>query len=136
MVFHFLRRYTFAACMVAYMAAIAGLHLLGLFPRAGIYDVARLIGVSQVALEGRVLDYPVIRWNQTRFVLEGRASPLTAFEGRTAVTLNFADDGLAPGDTLRVRGWLSAPRPSSPTRDFDEQGYWATKKVFSMLKVW
>jgi len=131
-----LKRYAFAWCIIAYMATIVILHLCGFFPRAGIYDLSRLAGTSQVALEGWVMDSPVIRWNQTRFLFKGRALPLKAFEGWAVVTLAFADDSLAPGDRIRVRGWLSRPRPASITRDFDEQGYWATRGVFSMLKGW
>ena len=82
------------------------------------------------------MDSPVIRWNQTRFLVKGRAFPLEAFEGQAVVTLAFPDEDLAPGDRVRMRGWLSRPRPVSMTRDFDEQGYWATRGVFSMLKVW
>src|ERR1019366_3297551 len=83
-----------------------------------------------------VMDSPVIRWKQTRFLFEGRGRPLRAFEGRAVVTLAFPDETLAPGDIIHVRGWLSSPRPASLTRDFDEQGYWATRRVFSLLKVW
>ena len=107
-----------------------------LFPRSGIYDVSRLIGASQVTIEGKVLDAPVIRWNQTRFLLQGRVVSPSAFEGRVLVTLAFPDEDLSPGDVIRVRGWLSATRPPSASREFDEQGYWATRCVFSMLKVW
>jgi len=132
----FLFRYAFAACILTYMGGIIALHLLGLFPRAGFYDPSRLIGSSVVILVGRVEDAPVIRWNQTRFLFSGHAEPMTVFRGKVVVTLNFVDENLAPGDRLRVRGWLSSPRPASPGRDFDEQGYWATRGVFSMLKVW
>jgi ComEC/Rec2-related protein len=133
---NYLIRYALAVCVLSYMAGIVIFHLLGLFPRSGIYDVSRLIGSSQVTVEGRVLDTPIIRWNQTRFLIQGRAFPLRAFEGKTLVTLAFPDEDLAPGDIIGVRGWLSAPRPPSAARDFDEQGYWASKRVFSMLKVW
>ncbi len=80
------------------------------------------------------MEAPVIRWNQTRFLFSGHASPFTAFHGKSVVTLNFINEDLAPGDLIRVRGWLSSPRPASPGRDFDEQNYWATRRVFSMLK--
>src|ERR1039458_9245117 len=106
-----LKRYAFAVCILAYMTGIVILHLLGLFPRAGIYDLSRLVGTSQVTLEGSVMDSPVIRWKQTRFLFEGRGRPLRAFEGRSVVTLAFPDETLAPGDTICVRGWLSSPRP-------------------------
>jgi len=129
-------RYALAWCVMGYMAMIVLLHGLGLFPRAGIYDLSRLIGNSVVTLEGRVVDSPVIRWNQTRFLFSGQADPMAAFHGKVVVTLNFVDEDLAPGDRIRVRGWLSSPRPPSMTRDFDEQSYWATHGVFSMLKVW
>ena len=66
-----LKRYALAWCVLAYMSGIVGLHLLGLFPRAGIYDLSRLVGTSQVTLEGQVMDSPVIRWNQTRFLMRG-----------------------------------------------------------------
>src|SRR5438093_1381673 len=131
-----MRRYALPWCVVGYMVGIGVLHLAGLFPRPGIYDLSRLIGTSQVSLEGRVLDSPIIRWNQTRFLLIGCALPFGAFEGITLVTLSFEDPRLAPGDKIRVRGWLSAPRPPSRSREFDERSYWATRKVFSMLKVW
>src|ERR1035438_6832957 len=108
-----LKRYAFAACILAYMAGIVILHLLGLFPRAGIYDLSRLVGTSQVTVEGRVLDSPVIRWNQTRFLFSGKADPMQAFQGKAVVTLNFIDEKLAPGDRIRIRGWLSSPRPAS-----------------------
>ena len=131
-----LSRYAFAVCILVFMAAIIVLHLFGLFPRAGLYDLSRLIGASQVTLEGRVLDSPVIRWNQTRFLLEGHALPLGAFNGRVLVTLTFPEESLAPGDHIRIRGWLSATRPPTASREFDEQSYWATRRVFCMLKVW
>ena len=131
-----LKRYALACFVLGYMAAILILHFLGLFPRPGIYDVSRLIGASQVAIEGKVLDAPVIRWDQTRFLLQGHAVTQSAFKGRVLVTLAFPDEELAPGDSIRVRGWLSATRPPSASREFDEQGYWATRRVFSMLKVW
>ncbi len=118
------------------MAGIVLLHQAGLFPRPGLYDLSRLIGSSQVVLEGRVLDAPIIRWNQTRFLLEGRATPLSAFQGRTLVTLTFPDERLAPGDVIRIRAWPSAPRPPTAKREFDERSYWASRKVFSLLKVW
>jgi ComEC/Rec2-related protein len=131
-----LKRYALAWCVIIYMMVIVLLHLFGLFPRAGIYDLSRLVGSSLVTLEGRVMEAPVIRWNQTRFLFNGHSCPLTAFQGKSVVTLNFIDEDLAPGDLIRVRGWLSSPRPASPGRDFDEQNYWATRRVFSMLKVW
>lgn len=131
-----MKRYALACCVLAYMGGIVVLHLAGLFPRPALYDLSRLIGSSQVVLEGRVLDSPILRWNQTRFLFEAKALPLEAFHGRTLVTLTFPDEELAPGDVIHVRGWLSAPRPQALGRDFDEQGYWATRCVFSMLKVW
>ena len=131
-----LQRYALAWCILAYMTGIVILHFFGLFPRAGIYDLSRLVGTSQVTIEGQVMGSPVIRWNQTRFLFKGCALPLKAFEGLAVVTLAFPNEDLAPGDRIRVRGWLSRPRPSSITRDFDEQGYWASRGVFSMLKVW
>jgi competence protein ComEC len=131
-----LKRYALACCVLAYMAGIVVLHLAGLFPRPGLYDLSRLLGSSQIVIEGRVLDAPIIRWNQTRFLLEGKATTLSAFHGKTLVTLTFPDEDLAPGDVIRVRGWPSAPRPATVMRDFDERGYWASRQVFSMLKVW
>ena len=135
-VFHFFRRYALAVCVILYMTTILILHLLGLFPRPGIYDLARLEGSSQVIIEGKVLDSPVIRWSQTRFLMAGCASPLGAFRGKTLVTLAFPDEDLGPGDRIRVRGWMAEPKLPSPRSDFDERGYWATRGVFSMLKVW
>jgi len=131
-----LKRYALACCVLGYMATIFILHALGLFPRPGVYDLSRLIGSSQTMIEGTVLDAPIIRWNQTRFVLEGHVIPFGAFKGRVLVTLTFPDEELAPGDRIQVRGWLSAPRSPSPGHDFDERGYWATRRVFTMLKVW
>src|SRR5438046_101021 len=131
-----IRRYALLWVIGIYMAAIVVLHLLGLFPRPGIYDLSRLIGASQTTIEGRVLDAPVIRWDQTRFLIQGCARPLEAFCGQALVTLTFPLEDLAPGDVVRLRGWLSAPRGPSARRDFDEKGYWATRCVFSMLKVW
>src|SRR5690242_15899899 len=105
-----LKRYALVCIIAAYMAAIFLLSFTGRFPRPGLYDVSRLIGVSQVVMEGRIADAPVIRWDQTQFVLQGRTSPQAAFEGKVAVTLAFPDEELAPGDTVRLRGWLSKPR--------------------------
>ncbi len=130
------KRYALACCVLGYMATILIFHFLGLFPRPGLYDLSHLVGTSQMTLEGKILDSPVIRWNQTRFLMVGRAFPFEAFQGKALVTLTFPDQELAPGDTIRVRGWLSEPRPPSRGRDFDERGYWATRGVFSMLKVW
>ncbi len=118
------------------MAGIIVLHVLGLFPRPGFYDVSRLVGGSQVALEGRVLDSPVIRWEQTRFLMQATASPLGAFHGRVLVTVAFPEEDLAPGDALCLRGWLSVPRAPSRGREFDERGYWASRRVYAIVKVW
>ena len=131
-----LKRYALVCCVLVYMAGIVVLHLLGLFPRPGLYDLSRLIGSSQTTMEGHVLDSPTLRWNQTRFLAEAKASPQDAFGGKVLVTLAFPMENLAPGDRIRLRGWLSAPRLPTVGRDFDERRYWATKKVYSMLKVW
>src|ERR1035438_9821425 len=98
MIIDLVRRYAFAVCIIVYMAGIIILHLMGIFPRAGIYDLSCLVGTSQVTVEGRIMDSPVIRWNQTRFLFEGTARPLGAFGGRAVVTLTFPDASLAPGD--------------------------------------
>src|SRR5256885_13105561 len=131
-----LKRYALACCVLVYMGGIIVLHVIGLFPRPGLYDLSRLIGGSQVALEGRALDSPIIRWNQTRFLVQGTASPLGAFHGRVLVTLAFPAEELSPGDVVCLRGWLSAPRPPSRGREFDERGYWASRRVYAMMKVW
>src|SRR5947209_7745936 len=133
---HHLSRYALAVCVLAYMAGIFLLHAIGLFPRPGLYDLSRLIGSSQVILAGRVLNSPLIRWNQTRFLIQAEAFPQDALKGRALVTLAFADETLAPGDLIRLRGWLSTPRMPSLAREFDERGSWASRRVFSMLKVW
>jgi len=103
-----LKRYAFAACVIAYMAAILLLHALGLFPRAGIYDLSRLVGSAVVTLEGRVVDAPTLRWNQTRFLFEGRPAPW-GFCREVRHHAEFPEPDLAPGDRIRVRGWLSVP---------------------------
>lgn len=131
-----LKRYALAVGVLSAAVVLFVGHGMGLFPRPGLYDVSRLIGASLVQLEGTVLDFPSLRWGQTRFLLEGSAQPLRAFQGRTIVTLAFRCEDLAPGDRIRVRGWLSAPREPSLSRDFNERRYWAGRRVFSMLKVW
>jgi competence protein ComEC len=130
------KRYAFACGVLLYMASIIGLHLIGRFPRPGLYDLSRLAGGSVATIKGRVIDSPVIRWGQTRFVLTGKAQPMGGFQGKMCVTLAFPDETLAPGDELVLRGWLSTPRPSGPRRLFDERGYWAGRQVYSLLKVW
>ena len=120
------------------MSGIVLLHFLGLFPRAGIYDLSRLVGTSQATLEGYVVDSPVIRWNQTRFIFKGCALPLRAFKGQSVVTLAFPRYDLAPGDRISSArlAFCATPLFASRTRDFDEQSYWSTRGVFSMLKSW
>jgi competence protein ComEC len=135
-VYSMVSRYAFAACVLAYMAAILALHAAGLFPRPGLYDVSHLIGLPQVTFDGEVVDFPVLRWNQTRFVFDGAACPMNGFHGKCVVTLTFLEPELASGDRIRLRGWLSAPRAASSPQDFDERGYWANRRVFTMLKVW
>lgn len=131
-----LQRHALAVCVLVYMGILIALHVLGLFPRPDLYDLSRLIGAPQVILEGEVVDFPVIRWNQTRFLMEGRARPLEAFRGRAVVTLAFPWPELTPGDVIGARGWLSAPREPSWRRPFDERRYWRSQRVFSLFKVW
>lgn len=130
------RRYALVACVAAYAAVLVFLHGAGRFPRPGLYDFSRLIGAPSLTLEGRVADFPVTRWNQTRFLFEAEAVPLNAFRGRAAVTLAFPRPDLGPGDRLRLSGWLSAPRPASALRPFDERRYWEGFGVFALFKVW
>lgn len=124
-----LYRYALVWVLLLFMLGIVILHFLGLFPRAGLYDLSRLLGASVVTVEGAVKDTPVLRWGQTRFLLEGCARPLGAFCGKVVVTLPLIERGLAPGDRIRVRGWLSRPKPAS-------QSYWESRRVYTFLKVW
>src|SRR5438876_327430 len=117
------KRYALACCVLAYMGGIVVLHLTGLFPRPDLYDLTRLVGSSLTTLEGRVLEGPVIRWHQTRFLIQGKASPLNSFHGKALVTLAYPHDDLAPGDHVRLRGWLSAPRRPRREGQFNERDY-------------
>jgi len=130
------QKYGLAICVAGGMGVLVGLHALGLFPGAGLHDLSRLVGAPVTVLEGTVLDFPSTRWYQTRFILDGHAVPLTGFTGRVVVTLKFPDYSLMPGDRVRVRGWLSAPRSASALRTFDEQEYWSSHGVFALLRVW
>src|SRR5579872_3270988 len=121
----FLRRYPFPVLVTAYALGIFLLHALHLFPRRGLYDVSRLAGASQVVIEGRVMNFPLTRWERTEFLLEGQARPLSGFHGRAAVRLSFPAWDLAPGDAVRVRGWLYPPRSAAKAKGFDERAYWA-----------
>ncbi len=124
-----LSRYALVCSLLLYMGGIFLLCALGLFPRAGLYDLSRLRGASVVLIEGKVLDSPLLRWGQTRFLMEAHARPLEAFGGRVVVTLPWLDATLAPGDRVTARGHLS--RPTERARD-----YWASRRVYSFLKVW
>jgi competence protein ComEC len=131
-----IRRYALIASLAVYVAILISLHWAGCFPAPGAQDVSRLIGVPSVELEGRIIDFPTIRWNQTRFLFEGKAFPGNRYHGRVAVTLSFPRPDLGPGDRLRLRGWLSTPRPASRWHPFDAQRYWAGFNTFALLKVW
>lgn len=130
------QRYGLALCVLSGILVLSALYALGLYPRPSLHDVSRLVGASLVTLEGTIQDFPSIRWQQTRFLLEGHAVPQSAFSGRVVVTLKFPATSLRPGDRVRVRGWLSAPRAASATRTFDEQEYWSSQGVFALLRVW
>ncbi len=136
MVFSCLKRYGLVVCAAVYTAALLLLHALGRFPAPGAYDISKLAGSPALVVEGTVVNFPQTRWNQTRFLIEGRAQPLSAFHGRVVVNLNFPMEDLAPGETLRVRGWLSPTRAPSARRMFDEQRYWAGSQAYVFLKVW
>src|SRR5688500_4182056 len=117
-----LSRYALVVCLLAYIAGILMLHALGVFPKAGLHDLSRLQGTPVLTIEGEVLDAPVIRWGQTRFLMRCRARPLSGFTGKVMVTLPFRAYALAPGDHVRARGWLS-PTPER------SRGYWASRRV-------
>jgi ComEC/Rec2-related protein len=131
-----LRRYAFVAAVFAYMLLLSALHARGLFPRPGAYDLSQLVGSSLLTVEGIVSSGPAFRWNQTRFVLEGAARPLSAFHGRIVVTLPGTWEDLSPGDVIRVRGWPTRPRPAKTTAVFDEESYWAGQRVYTFLRAW
>src|SRR5882762_3989411 len=130
------KRYGLVICAAGYTAVLVFLHVLGRFPAPGPYDVSRLAGSPALIMEGRVISFPQTRWRQTRFFLEGRALPLEAFHGRVQVKLRFSAEDLAPGETLRVRGWLSLPRGAKASRAFDERAYLAGNSAFAILNVW
>lgn len=133
---HFLKRYGYVVFLAAYAGVLVFLHATGRFPRPGPHDVAHLIGTPSVRLVGQIIDTPNIRWNQTRFLLKVDVTSPAGFRGRTVVTLAFPRPDLGPGDRLELRGWLSAPRPATASRPFDEQRYWGGFSAFSFLKVW
>src|SRR5262245_2462420 len=132
----FLKRYGVVGFAAVYTAVLIGLHALGKFPAPGPYDVSRLAGTPALVFEGEVISFPQTRWNQTRFLIEGQADPLTAFRGRLVVNLNFPMENLAPGEIIRVRGGLSLTRAPTANRSFDEHGYWAGYRAYASLKVW
>jgi hypothetical protein len=74
----FIRRYGLVFALGLYAAILTLLHGLRLFPRPGLYDVSRLIGGPYTELEGKVVDIPVVRWGQTRFLFEARLADFTA----------------------------------------------------------
>jgi competence protein ComEC len=112
------------------------LHALGRFPVPGAFDVAQLAGAPRVSFEGRVMDFPQIRWQQTRFLMEGFVPFQEAFRGRVLVQLDFPLDDLAPDEIVRVRGWLYRTREPSGRRTFNERTYWATHRAHAILRVW
>src|SRR5438046_3143729 len=120
-----LKRYGLVLSAGLYTSALILLHALGRFPAPGPYDLAHLAGCPTVTITGKVISFPQTRWGQTRFLFQGRAYPLDAFHGRVAVNFRFPMDDLAPGESLRVRGWLGHPRSSTARHPFDEQRYWA-----------
>jgi competence protein ComEC len=132
----YLRRYGLVVLVSAYTLTLILLHALGKFPAPGSFDVSRLIRSPSLVFEGRVLSFPQTRWGQTRFVMEGRVHSHEAFYGRVVVTLRFPLEDLAPGETLRVRGWLSELREASGPGVFNERDYWAGSCVFAALRVW
>jgi len=40
------------------------------------------------------------------------------------------------GDHVWVRGWLKGPRLPTVKRKFDEKSYWASRGIYSLLRVW
>ncbi len=136
MLLSYFKRYGLVACAVVYTAALVALHALGKFPAPGPDDVSRLAGDPALIFEGRVITFPQTRWGQTRFGMEGRALSHAAYRGRIVVTLRFPLEDLAPGETLRVRGWLSRPRGADARRSFDERAYWAGFRAYAVLRVW
>src|SRR3982751_1848277 len=135
-VFPFIRRYALGCSFGGYVLFLTALYASGLYPRPGAHNLSRLIGMPVVTLEGDVINFPSIRWNQTRFLFEGKTVPDKAFSGRAVVTLNFTEADLAPGDRVRLRGWLTAPRDPTPKRSFDERSYWASFQTYAMCRVW
>jgi len=128
-------RYALPIGVFLYIGVLTGLHLAGVFPRAGRQDLFRLAGCPVSVLSGTVQDFPVIRWDQTRFVLEGESQTPEGFHGKTAVTLAFPLEELAPGDRLTLRGYLSEP-PVQSSSGFPARRYWASLGVYSLFKVW
>src|SRR5262245_31749181 len=117
-----LQRHLLVVCASAYALLLTVLHAWGRFPVPSAYDISRLAGSWVVSMEGRVINSPQTRWGKTRFMLEGHAEPLDAFRGRVVIYLDFPINDLEPGEKVRLRGWLSRPRPPSPRRSFDERG--------------
>src|SRR5271165_5770804 len=89
-----LHRYALAACLFVYVTAIVVAHFLGGYPRAGRHDISRLRGESVTTLEGTVVDFPSVRWEQTRFLLSGHDVLNPAYRGRVLVTLRFPLENL------------------------------------------
>jgi competence protein ComEC len=131
-----LRRYALVVCTAGYTAVLVLLHVGGRFPIPGAYDIARLAGAPRVSFEGRVIDFPQIRWGQTRFLMEGAVPYQEAFKGRVLVQLDFPVEDLAPDEHLRVRGWLYRTREPGAKRPFNERAYWATHRTHAILRVW
>ncbi len=133
---NFMVRYAFGFLVCLYALAIITLHALHRFPCPGAHDLSQLLGEPVTTLEGRIVDFPSMRWGQTRFVLEGYDVAKPQFHGRVLVTLGYPGWELGPGDRLRLRGWLHSMRPPSAKRPFDEKGYWGLQGVFAQLKGW
>jgi competence protein ComEC len=129
-------RYGLLILCLTYSATLVVLHTRHRLPAAGIYDLSRLIPTAVLTVEGKIADFPQARWGQTRFLFDGRAVPQSAFRGKILVQLHFVDDDLAPGDTLRLRGWLTALRTASGRKRFDERAYWNGYGAFAVLHVW
>ena len=108
------------------------------FPAPGAHDIAHLNGQPVSTIEGRVIDFPTTRWSQTRFILEGTAgSNRSNFHGVHTGDARLSAVGFSAGrNGFRVHGWLSLPKPPSRSHSFDEEGYWASLGVYSLLRVW
>ncbi len=129
-----LRCYGLLVVVSLYALVLVVLHRSGRFPQAAPHDLSQAVSRA-VTVEGRIVGFPSTRWEQTRFVVEGRVLS-NPFHGKTCVTLRFPARHLAPGDQIRVRGWLYAPKTSKVPGTFDEEGYWKAHGIFVLMRVW